>query len=903
MKKISVKTFYLIGIICIGLIVLGIGSTYAMFTASAEINNPIAINTTLGSENEIIETIDVKVPAGELKTFTLTINNTSSSTLNYTTWYSTTSSNVLTGVNLSNADSSSPSGSITSGSSKVIYVQIRNEGSEEIDATIGISSSAGSIVLSNSMTQVGSEELYYTLAEHVTNLYTNAEKSTATQSITYNVASSVGLMNDRLGSSSVDADSGNIRYYGASPSNYVYFNCSDYDNQSDSTCELWRIIGVFDGKVKIMRNDSIGNMAWSQNKNTTGTSGYSNDWTTSSLKALLNEKYLYGDTAGTVTYYSGSRGSTSLSLDMSSIGIKNDETRSLISSNLWNLGGYSSYSIYSYQAYTYERGTTVYSGRPTEWTGNIAIPYPSDYGYAADLSKCSSRTLYNYNNSTSSYQCRANDWMFNSSISQWFLMPSSSSSSYLYYATTAGRVTNTGYAYNSNAVRPTTFLIEKSYLIGGDGTSTTPYKLQKPKVVKSNLSRKITKLYTNAEKTTVTNNSITYNTAPSVNLMNDRKGSSSVGADAGNIRYYGKPKFVTVPAWQSTDTENTIGNFDSEESCLAEMETNYNICSPDLNGYENFGYSDQATCESEYDWGDYMFGESMTYNQGKEKYCTGTGNKSELIEPNNYIYFNCSDYSNQSDSTCEKWRIIGVFDGKVKMMRGSTIGMYSWDNKDTTTGAETDYGKNDWTDARLMKLLNPGYESETTGGSLYYNSGSGSCYSGQNNATKTCDFTSTGIKNDTTRNLISDTLYYLGGWNSSVVYSDQIYEKERGTTVYTGRPTSWTGKIALAYPSDYGYAADLGSCNQTLNNYDDSTCTSTNWMKAILGTSSWGWLLTPYSVDSYYVWRVASSGDLAYNAFSPYSARGVAPVLYLGSEQEIESGTGTNSDPYRLSVS
>ncbi len=398
MKKISVKTFYLIGIISIGLIGLAIGSTYAMFTTSAEINNPIAINTTLGSENEIIETIDVKVPAGELKTFTLTINNTSSSTLNYTTWYSTTSSNVLTGVNLSNADSSSPSGSITSGSSKVIYVQIRNEGSEEIDATIGISSSAGSIVLSNSMTQVGSEELYYTLAEHVTNLYTNAEKSTATQSITYNVASSVGLMNDRLGSSSVDADSGNIRYYGASPSNYVYFNCSDYDNQSDSTCEKWRIIGVFDGKVKIMRNDSIGNMAWSQNKNTTGTSGYSNDWTTSSLKALLNEKYLYGDTAGTVRYYTGQRGTTSLSLDMSSIGIKNDETRSLISSNLWNLGGYSSYSIYSYQAYTYERGTTVYSGRPTEWTGNIAIPYPSDYGYAADLSKCSSRTLYNYNN-------------------------------------------------------------------------------------------------------------------------------------------------------------------------------------------------------------------------------------------------------------------------------------------------------------------------------------------------------------------------------------------------------------------------------------------------------------------------------------------------------------------------
>ena len=808
MEKVKVKTLYLIGIISIGLIGLAIGSTYAMFTTSAEINNPIAINTTLGSENEIIETIDVKVPAGELKTFTLTINNTSSSTLNYTTWYSTTSSNVLTGVNLSNADSSSPSGSITSGSSKVIYVQIRNEGSEEIDATIGISSSAGSIVLSNSMTQVGSEELYYTLAEHITNLYTSASKTTVTQSITYNVASSVGLMNDRLGSSSVDANSGNIRYYGASPSNYVYFNCSDYDNQSDSTCEKWRIIGVFDGKVKIMRNDSIGNMAWSQNKNTTGTSGYSNDWTTSSLKALLNEKYLYGDTTGTVTYYSGSSGSTSLSLDMSSIGIKNDETRSLISSNLWNLGGYSSYSIYSYQAYTYERGTTVYSGRPTEWTGNIAIPYPSDYGYAADLSKCSSRTLYNYDNSTSSYQCRANDWMFNSSINQWFLMPSSSSSSYLYYVTTTGYVNNTGYAYNTYAVRPTAFLIEKSYLIGGDGTSATPYKLKKPKI---NLSKKITSLYMGAEKTTVTNNSITYNTAVSVGLMNDRLGSSSTDINSGNIRYYG-------------------------------------------------------------------------------------------ASPDNYIYFNCSDYSNQSSDTCETWRIIGVFDGKVKIMRNAVIGSYSWDNKDTTTGAESNNGKNDWTDARLMKLLNPGYESETTGGSLYYNSGSGSCYSGQNNATKTCNFTSTGIKNDITKNLISDTLYYLGGWNSSSVYSDQIYGYERGTKVYSGRPTTWTGKIALPYPSDYGYAADLGSCAKTLFEYDNSACTSVNWMKNVITNNgnSYSWLLTPNSGRSYFAWGVISSGRLYGDA--TYAAFGVAPVLYLGSELGIESGEGTSSDPYRLSV-
>lgn len=268
--------------------------------------------------------------------------------------------------------------------------------------------------------------------------------------------------------------------------------------------------------------------------------------------------------------------------------------------------------------------------------------------------------------------------------------------------------------------------------------------------------------------------------------------------------------------------------------------------------------------------------------------------------PNNYIYFNCSNYSNQSSSTCETWRIIGVFDGKIKLIRNESIGEYSWDNKNVSTGAENDYGKNDWTDARLMKLLNPGYESKTTGGSLYYNAKSGNCYSGQSNATKACNFTSTGIKNATTRNLISDTIYYLGGHNSFSVYPNQIYEKERGTTVYSGRPTEWTGKIALAYPSDYGYAADLGKCSQNLNNYNNSTCTSNNWMKAIVAPN-YGWLLTPRSGIASNVWYVYSSGGVYYSSYV-YNAYGVAPVLFLNSDANVKSGTGTSSDPYQISV-
>ncbi|MFR7772700.1 MAG: hypothetical protein ACLU0X_04605 [Lachnospiraceae bacterium] len=335
----------------------------------------------------------------------------------------------------------------------------------------------------------------------------------------------------------------------------------------------------------------------------------------------------------------------------------------------------------------------------------------------------------------------------------------------------------------------------------------------------------IISLYTSAAKVTATNNSITYNTAPSVSLMNDRLGGTTTDLDGGNIRYYG-------------------------------------------------------------------------------------------ANPNNYIYFNCSDYSNQTSSTCETWRIIGVFNGKLKLIRGSQIGTYSWDNKNTSTGEESNSGKNDWTTARLMKLLNPvdyyindnndkDSEGNYLGYSLYYNSTSGKCYSGQNNATVDCDFTSTGIKNDETRNMIAETTYNLGGWNTFTVYPNEIYEYERGTTVYTGRTTTpWTGKIALAYPSDYGYAADLNQCKQTLYNYDNSTCTSNNWMKAIITNngSNYGWLLTPYSSDSYDVWHVHSSGFVNYHG-NAYTAYGAVPVLYLSSELGIESGgDGSSSNPYKLSA-
>ncbi|UKI26953.1 MAG: hypothetical protein L6V91_09660 [Bacilli bacterium] len=273
--------------------------------------------------------------------------------------------------------------------------------------------------------------------------------------------------------------------------------------------------------------------------------------------------------------------------------------------------------------------------------------------------------------------------------------------------------------------------------------------------------------------------------------------------------------------------------------------------------------------------------------------------------PNNYIYFNCSDYNNQSSSTCETWRIIGVFDGKVKIMRGSVIGSYSWDS--SASGTNDGYGVNEWSQADLMKLLNSGYDSESVGGSLYWNAKSGTCYNNKNNATTSCNFTSTGLKNDTTRNMIAETTYYTRGHNNTSIYVDAMYDKERVSgTVITGvtptRTLTWTGKVAVAYPSDYGYAADLSQCKQTLFNYGHSTCTANNWMKSIItnnGANN-GWLLTPGSSIANHAWYVSSSGGVG--GIRAYLAYGVAPVLSLTSELDIGPGSGTSSSPYQLSV-
>ena len=228
--------------------------------------------------------------------------------------------------------------------------------------------------------------------------------------------------------------------------------------------------------------------------------------------------------------------------------------------------------------------------------------------------------------------------------------------------------------------------------------------------------------------------------------------------------------------------------------------------------------------------------------------------------PKNYVSFNG-----------ETWRIIGVFptddgtgkiENRIKLIKDQSIGNKYWD----TSG---EYGSNNWArPATLNTELNTTYLNSLT---------------------------------REAQNMIGDAKYYLGGYKDTTITSEVMYQYERktsGSTYYYGtNPNNLVGKLGLMYASDYGYAAS-DECTQTLNNYNNTTCTNNNW----LFKSNNEWILPQNASDSGGVFYFYSGGGVLCN----YRAGGwqfaVRPGLYLKSSVQIIGGSGTSTDPYVIGI-
>jgi len=219
-----------------------------------------------------------------------------------------------------------------------------------------------------------------------------------------------------------------IRYQGANPDNYIQFNN-----------ETWRIIGVFDGYTKIIRNDPLGGraeptiMSWSVVENFWEAS---NKWSDSLVYAYLRDSY-YPNLL---------------------------EKTSVVEYSKWRVGGldFNSFpNITAGQLYTGESSGNM--------TAHIGIMSASDYVYAS--SDCYSSTSVKYNES-----CANSNWMFvNNGLNEWTQTVDTSLPMVASLISSSGSLSS-GEVSVSRFFRPVVYL-NSDVKVTGDGSINNKYTI------------------------------------------------------------------------------------------------------------------------------------------------------------------------------------------------------------------------------------------------------------------------------------------------------------------------------------------------------------------------------------------------------------------------------------------
>ena len=219
---------------------------------------------------------------------------------------------------------------------------------------------------------------------------------------------------------------------------------------------------------------------------------------------------------------------------------------------------------------------------------------------------------------------------------------------------------------------------------------------------------------------------------------------------------------------------------------------------------------------------------------------------------NNYICLGSSEIICPADNL---YRIIGVFGDDnhgvsgqqlVKVIKNTSYGIYEWSTSNSS----------DWATASLKITLNSTFITEKLSGF---------------------------------EDKIAEVTWRVSGYSTSAATAKTVYTGE-----ITNATKTYTAKIGLIYPSDYGYATTPDYW--TTNVYDYNTAASSkDWL--FLG--SYEWLLSPNSSTPSSAWVVNSSGS-AYHLNSVISSIAVRPSFYLLSSVNFAGGDGTKNSPIRI---
>ena len=223
--------------------------------------------------------------------------------------------------------------------------------------------------------------------------------------------------------------------------------------------------------------------------------------------------------------------------------------------------------------------------------------------------------------------------------------------------------------------------------------------------------------------------------------------------------------------------------------------------------------------------------------------------------PNNYVCFGGDAATCPDDNL---YRIIGLFDDdkdgvyNIKLIKNTSIGKYTWDSGNSNTwDASTKPSIRTTLNSTFLETIDSPWQEK-----------------------------------------IATQNWKVGG----MALDEAATAKEYYNTEIGSRSGSTTDKmkIGLMYVSDYGYAA--APSNWTTAVYDYNNVTSTNWL--YLG--DYEWTISRSTVDTSRAFLVYDAGGVRGSGYVTF-AGAVRPSFYLESSVVLTGGTGTSSDPYKLS--
>ena len=385
--KISMKTIYLILVITIGLVGLGIGSTLAVFTASAEISNPISFSSNLSYNGDVFDTVEVTIGPNATRTTNVSIyNDEQINGVKYAVWYIYEgNSNDISFVR--NQDCNIDPSSTDIGQGGTLGMDIKNNTSNTITITIGVTTSKDDIVLPSYMKVI-------TLAT-VAKYNLTLTKGTGISIMYYKINGSNTYASTTNSSITVSVNEGSTYYYyGIASTGYAMNSCSSSSSPCSGTMGASAVTKSLTASANsynltLSKGTGVGVIYYRVN----GATNYSSSTTSKTVAVKYGTTYYYYGTASTGYTMSSCTLSSPCSGTMGASAVTKSLTASANSYNLTLNKGTGVSTIY-YKI----NGASSYTSSTSNKT--LSVKYGTTYYYYGTAS-----TGYTMNSCTLSSPC------------------------------------------------------------------------------------------------------------------------------------------------------------------------------------------------------------------------------------------------------------------------------------------------------------------------------------------------------------------------------------------------------------------------------------------------------------------------------------------------------------------